>query len=122
MFRKKNSEQINLLELIPERLFSHSVSDEEGVIVDMPRFHVPWMQKYLVPATKNPFIKIKLDAFGSHVWNLCDGNKNIGEISESLTGQFGDEVQPVHERLATFFRQLKDRGFVRLRKADGSYI
>ena len=122
MFRKKNNEQVNLLELIPELVFHHSLNEEQIVIVDMPRFHVSWMQKYLVSKSKAPFIKIKLDAFGSHVWNLCDGQKNIGEISESLTQQFGDEVQPVYERLAAFFRQLHDRGFVRLRKADGSYV
>jgi hypothetical protein len=113
---------INLLDLIPERMFGDSTNEEGNIVVDMPRFHIPWMQRYLVPKRKDPFIKIKLDRFGSRVWLRCDGAANVNEIADALVAEFGDEVQPVHERLGVFFRLLKQRGFVRLRKADGSFV
>ncbi len=122
MSGRRHKEQINLLELVPERRFGFSENGEGIVIIDMPRFHVAWMQKYLVPKRKYPFIKIKLDAFGSHVWNLCDGQSTVHQITEALIEKFGHEVQPAYERIGKFFRQLNERGFVKLRKANGSYV
>ena len=113
---------INLLELIPERMFGETTHEDGTIVVDMPRFHVAWMQKYLVPKRKDPFIKVKLDRFGSRVWLRCDGTANVNEIADALVAEFGEEVEPVHDRLSVFFRLLRQRGFVRLRNADGSFV
>jgi len=122
MFGKNEKSTINLFDLKPERLFDFHVLEDGLVTVAMPRFHVAWMQKYLVPKSKDPFIKIKLDTFGSHVWKLCDGNTTVASIAESLIRAYGEEVQPVDDRLRTFFHQLNSRGFTRLRKPDGDYL
>jgi hypothetical protein len=113
MFGKKKS-SVNLLNLIPERVFGHTVNDKGLVVVDMPRFHISWMQKYLVPQWKKPFILIALDRFGSSAWELIDGIRTVGAIAEELTARHGDEVQPVYERLGVFIHQLERRGFIRL--------
>jgi hypothetical protein len=122
MFGRKQKEELNLLDLIPSRCWGHSVDEAGRVTVDMPRFHVAWMQRLLVPRGKCPFIKINLDEFGSHVWLRCDGASTIGAIAESLAAEFGDQVQPVHDRLAVFFRQLRQRGFITLHQADGTPV
>jgi hypothetical protein len=122
MFGRKSKGQLNLLELVPERRWGHSLDEAGRVVVDMPRFHVAWMQRWLVPRGKSPFIRVKLDEFGSHVWLLCDGATPIGAIADSLVQRFGDSVQPVHDRLTVFFRQLRERGFISLRKPDGSIV
>lgn len=121
MARKKKHEdpEVNLLELIPERCFDAVEGDEGNVVVHMPRFHVPWMQKHLIPKWKDPYIKVKLDPFGSHIWRRIDGKRAITEIADSLVEEFGDEVQPIEDRLGTFFKQLKDRGFVTLKSRTG---
>jgi hypothetical protein len=118
--KRKKAEEINLLHLTPERLFGYSENDKGFVVVDMPRFHIPWMQKYLVPRWKNPFIRITFDEFGSYTWNLCDGSRDVHAIADALTEHFGDTIQPIYDRLGVFFRQLKSRGFVSLRKPDGT--
>ena len=120
MFQRKPKEELNLLELVPSRCWGHSVDEAGRVTVDMPRFHVAWMQRLLVPRGKSPFIKINLDEFGSHVWLRCDGATPIGTIARSLEVEFGESVHPVYERLAVFFRQLRERGFITLRKSDGT--
>jgi hypothetical protein len=122
MRKKEPKENINLLDLTPERIFDFTINDANHVVVAMPRFHVAWMQKYLVPKRRDPFIKITLDEFGSLAWNLCDGTRNVHAISEALVEHFGESVQPVYERIGVFMRQLKDRGFIRLRKMDGSIL
>lgn len=122
LFSRKDTPDLNLLELVPERCWTSMTRDDGIVEVDMPRFHVAWMQKYLVPKGKYPYIRIKLDPFGSHVWNAIDGTTNIGDLSERLRTEYGDAVEPVHDRIAVFFRQLHQRGFVRLRTAAGELV
>jgi hypothetical protein len=123
MFRKKPPQQeINLLELIPSRARGDSINADGLVVVDLPRFRRTWMQKYLVPRNKSPFMKIKLDLFGSRSWQLIDGTRTVNEIADLMAAEFGDEVQPVHERLGIFIRTLRQTGFVQLRHADGSEV
>ncbi len=122
LFSRTPRPDLNLLELVPERCWTSATNDEGIVEVDMPRFHIPWMQKHLVPKRKYPYIRIKLDAFGSHVWNAIDGATDVGVIAERLRTEYGEEVEPVHDRIAAFFRQLHQRGFVRLRTASGELV
>ena len=122
MARKLSRKNLNLLDLIPERAFGHAVGEDGLVTVDMPRFHIAWMQRYLVPASKSPFIKVKLDRFGSRAWLCCDGARTVGSIAEILENEFGEEVRPVHERIGKFIHLLKNRGFIRLRTADGTSV
>mgnify|MGYP001601999325 CR=1 FL=1 len=119
---KEKAPEINLLETIPEKLFTSITKDDGLVVVNMPRFHVEWMQKYLVPKWKDPFIKIKLDEFGSHTWEKIDGKASILAIVDSLVEEYGEAVQPVEERLAQFFTLLKQRGFVSLKTPDGTVL
>lgn len=103
----------NVLTLVPERLFGHQVDDDGIVTVDMPRFHVAWMQRLLVPRRRYPYIRIKLDRFGSRAWLLIDGARSVGTVAQELERAFGDDVHPVHERLGTFVQLLERRGFIR---------
>jgi hypothetical protein len=114
LFRKPSIPRgTNMLTLVPERLFGHDSADDGIVTVDMPRFHVAWMQRLLVPRRRHPFIRIKLDRFGSDAWLLIDGARTVGDIADELDRRFGAEVQPVHDRLGTFMQLLERRGFVR---------
>ncbi|NIR47715.1 PqqD family protein [candidate division KSB1 bacterium] len=56
---------------------------------------------------KRPNYRLKLDDIGTFVWERCNGMKKVEEIGEQLKKEFGEEVEPVHERLALFFRQLQ---------------
>ena len=40
-FRKKRT--INLLELVPVKVFGSTAGGDGLIVVDMPRFHVAWM-------------------------------------------------------------------------------
>ncbi|MBI5648367.1 MAG: PqqD family protein [Ignavibacteriae bacterium] len=115
-------QDINLLTLIPTRTFGWS-EDEEGVVtVDMPRFHVAWMQRLLVPRAKYPYIRVKLDRFGSHVWKQIDGVRTVLEVAELLRAEFGDAVEDHEARVAAFMRLLQRRAFVTLKTAEGEVV
>ena len=70
-------------------------------------------QKFL---KKPKFTKIHLDEHGSFVWQLIDGNKSIAEMGISVKDEFGDEAEPLYERLAKYFQILDSYSFVHWNK------
>ena len=122
MFRKNSKPQLNLLELVPRRLQKYDVEEDGKVVVKVKRFKYDWMAVAFLPKWKSAYIHTRLDAFGSHVWMECDGKKNVQAIAESMREQFGEDVEPVHDRLKLFFLQLSRRAFISLHHADGTPV
>ncbi len=110
---KKNHQEINLLRLIPERVVDHEITEGGKVILSVPRFKSRIMQKLVMPRLKDPCLKVDLDEVGSAVWKLCDGSRNVGQIAQLLTKEFGEDIEPCHERLGLFFNQLERARFIR---------
>ena len=115
--KKKKTEkkvpEVNLLELIPERVIEYEVHESNLVTLLTPRFRSGIMKKVLQPRLKKPFLKVDLDEIGSEVWLLCDGRRNVQEIADRLKEKFREKVEPCHERLGLFFKQLERAGFIR---------
>lgn len=57
---------------------------------------------------------IHMDEYGSAVWRMCDGQKNLITIGEELKKQFGEEVEPLYPRLVTYVRSLAERRLIKL--------
>ena len=49
---------------------------------------------------------------GSFIWPLLDGKINITELGKLVEKEFGDEAQPLYERLAQYFRILDSYHFI----------
>jgi len=101
----------NLLELVP-RTLAEWENDGDRVRILLPRFGSGRIGRFLERHLKSSPIRVRLDEFGSAVWQLCNGKRNVQEIADSLLARFGSRIQPVHDRLATFFRQLEHRGLI----------
>ncbi len=113
MFKKnKNLSEVNYLELTPVRNYNHIVEDINKVSVLIPRFTNKILVKYLVPRLKSPDIKVKLDKFGSAAWLKADGNRNVQTICDELLSEFGEEINPVIERVTKFYSQLYQYQFI----------
>ena len=54
---------------------------------------------------------IELDDLGSFVWKQTDGVKNVYEIAGRVRENFGEEAEPLYERLSQFIKILHDNGF-----------
>lgn len=62
---------------------------------------------------KRPKISyIKLDQYGSFVWQQIDGNTDIYAISQKMKSQFGEKAEPVVERLIQFMRTLQVNRYI----------
>ena len=109
---KRTRADVNLLDLVPRRTVEHEIDEAHLVTVLMPRFRNRFMQRWLVPRYRSPYIKITLDDIGSEAWLLCDGTRNIGKIAVSMREKFNERIEPCNDRLAAFFRQLEQAHFI----------
>ena len=55
---------------------------------------------------------IHLDKIGSFVWTLMDGEKDIIVLGGLVKEHFGDEAEPLYERLAKYFQILDSYSFI----------
>ena len=116
--RRSGLSTVNLLELVPERAAPWIERDGRVVIERPPasgaglRRAARGLRHWLSPA------RARLDALGSYTWMHIDGTASVGEVCERVRAEFGDEAEPVEERVGAFVRQLHEQSFVRYPKTE----
>ncbi len=109
--KKKTSE--NYLERVPLRPKGMEWStDEEGAVtlhIENKGVFNRIAQKLL----KKPKVSyVHLDEMGSFVWPLLCEEKNIVVLGEEVKQQFGENAEPLYERLAKYFQILDSYHFI----------
>ncbi len=112
MARKKTPPR-NLLTLVPVRTGAWTTTESGSVVVRVPRLGPGRFGRWFARRFKLEDIQVNLDELGSSVWKACDGRSTVGEIGEKLRVEFGDRIEPLHDRLALFFKQLEHSEFIR---------
>ncbi len=101
-------QDLNLLELKPIRN-SRSETNEEGLVTLLvPKFQNQWIIRWLIPLLAKPYIRLKLDKYGSYVWNACDGDTTVRDIGQKMAEYFGEEIDSLYERIGSFIRRLDE--------------
>ncbi|MBQ7925847.1 MAG: PqqD family protein [Lachnospiraceae bacterium] len=114
MKKNKNVLSENYLEKIPQRPEGLDWSADDAGIVTLQVHNTGFVNRLAQKLFKKPPISyIHLDAIGSFVWPLLDGEKNILELGQLVEERFGDEAQPLYERLAKYFQILDSYHFIR---------
>jgi len=117
--RKKGGKQpVNLLYLVPSRNIAFEKDETGRFVLLKPKYAHPFLVKHLLPRLKNPHFKVRLDGIGSATWELCDGKNTVRDIGKRLKERFGEDVEPLYERLGLFFRTLEKQGFIRFKKEE----
>lgn len=114
---KKIKKTDNYLELIPTKSEKYVWEEnKEGIVrIIIPRNSV--LDKVVRAFFKTPkSMKIDLDSYGSSVWRIIDGKKNVGEIGDLMKKKFGDDIEPLYERLSTYLNLLRNNKFITLDK------
>lgn len=113
MMKKKETLTENYLERIPIRSpHLKWCSDEKGIVtleIENKGFFNYIAHKLF---RKSKVSYIHLDATGSFVWPLIDGEKNILQLGELVNEKFGEDAHPLYERLAKFFTILDSYHFI----------
>jgi hypothetical protein len=117
--KKKNPDRpLNLLEMVPEK-FGDWVRNDGGLAVILkPKFSSRLLRRYLVPRLKKPNFKISLDEKGSFLWDQIDGHRSVKELGLLFKNRFGDEAEPLFDRLGLFLQQLERNRFIRYIKSS----
>ena len=110
---RKNLKNVNLLDLIPVHMVDSGINVDGTVFLRKPKVKSRFLKTVLKTMGMHTHFKIHLDEFGSHVWNECDGIRNVHQIGESLKTTFGEEIEPVYERLGLFIRTLASQNCIR---------
>ncbi|MFA5811316.1 MAG: PqqD family protein [bacterium] len=87
--------------------------DDRAVLL-VPRFRRGPLARWLQPRFKRPYIRVKLDEFGSFAWRRMDGTARFSEIAQAMRKHFGERVEPAEDRLHRFFVLLYRDKFIKL--------
>ena len=56
--------------------------------------------------------RIELDTFGSFIWKQIDGERDVYQIGKLVSEKFGQEAEPLYERLTEFLHILRNNDFI----------
>lgn len=102
----------NFLDYVPAVSPRHTWSEKDGkVTIHMEhRGFYPWIaQKFF----KRPRIShIDLDVMGSFIYPLIDGQRTVGEIALLVKERFGEDAEPLYDRLVQYMKILYNNGFI----------
>ena len=64
-------------------------------------------------AHKPKYSQIHLDEMGSFIFQRIDGQRTVGQIAELVKAEFGQEAEPLYDRLVKYMQILRNNGFIR---------
>lgn len=86
-----------------------AIEDEQQLVV----YHNHWLSKLCSRFFRTPQqTYIKLDAYGAFVWRHCNGEYTVADIARLMGEEFGEQAEPVLERLIVFLRMLLGRKLI----------
>ncbi len=114
--KRRILKQANFLDLTPVRKYAHELDQQGNMVILVPRFTGFVGKRWIQPRLKNPWIKVSLDPIGSTTCKLADGKNTVRQICTLAENELGEKIQPVHDRVTTFFSQLYMRKLITFRE------
>lgn len=117
--KKTKKKEKNILELVPVK--SEKVIEEinEHNLVDLIIPRDGFLDRMVRKIAKTPDKKVvSLDDLGSGVWNAIDNKRKLGEVALIIKEEFGEDANPLYERLVKFIRLLKNNDFIDLKSVN----
>jgi hypothetical protein len=103
----------NYLDKIPEINNIKWNTLDDGIIelvIENTGFYNSIAQKLF---KKPRFSLIKLDKYGSFIWQQIDGKKDLFEIGKCLAGRYSDAENQLYQRLSKFFAIMEQHKYIR---------
>jgi len=101
--------------VVPVRLAEWEEKEDGRVVVERPKHHrsgLIGLWDRVSYALSMRFIRF--DPVGSLIWKQLDGRRTVAAAAEAVRGEFGDEAEPVGERVGLFVSQLHQLELIRL--------
>lgn len=119
MKRKDNLSE-NFLDRIPIQTDEIDWTTDENGIVTLEIENKGFVNRIAQKLLKKPKISyIHLDEMGSFIWPILDGQKSVFELGKEVEEHFGENAQPLYERLIKYLKILESYGFISFLKNIG---
>lgn len=110
---KKTKTSNNYLEYVPTKKALLRYSTDDNGIVTLEKENKGIVNAVAQKLLKKPKISyIHLDEMGSYIWLLIDGKASILQMGQLVKQKFGDDCEPLYERLSQYIKILASNGFV----------
>lgn len=117
--KKEKKQSENYLERIPLRPEGIQWSADEEGLVTLDIENKGFFNRVAQKIFRRPKIShIHLDKMGSFVWPLLEEKRDITALGVLVKEHFGEEAEPLYERLAKYFQILDSYGFVTWKKTE----
>lgn len=103
----------NFLDYIPKHNALYEYRTNDGGQIEIQVHHKGLFNRIAQIFFKRPKISwIELPGMGTFIWNQIDGNRNVYEIGQLLKEAYGQEAEPLYERLCTFIKSLHNNCYI----------
>lgn len=115
--KKKKPVAANFLEKIPAIKQGLNWSKDDSGIVTLEKENKGFVNRAAQKLLKKPKISyIHLERMGSFIWLNIDGESDILKIGETVKAHFGEEAEPLYERLVQYLKNLEAYGFIEFKE------
>jgi hypothetical protein len=95
------------------------VLEDGNILIEYPLnikpFFIQLARRFNLGEPQRPTKKLQLDAMGSRVWKMFDGQKEVKAIIIDVAEQTGLTLQEAEISVTTFLRELGRRGLILIR-------
>ncbi len=118
MIGSKKQQSGNYLDMVPvyHENCKFEISEQKEVTIFVENKGI--FNKIAQMFFKRPRVsQIHLDAMGNFIWPLIDGQKSIYELAELVKQEFGENAEPLYQRIAQYFKTLESYGFICMKES-----
>ena len=111
----------NYLDFIPTKNPKNSWSEDENGKVTVHMVHRGFYAAIAQKFFHRPIVShIDLDEYGSFIWKRIDAEKSVGVLALELKERFGQEAEPLYERLVKYMQILYNNQFILYLRKGGT--
>lgn len=115
MSKKQKENYLDRVPVINDKKWNLLENGIVEVVIENKGFYNTIAQKVF---HKPRFSFIKLDEYGSCVWQAIDGERNVYEIGQILKASHKGAHDKLYERLVTFFGVLENNHYIYFKKEN----
>lgn len=110
MAKKKEK---NYLDYVPAISEKNTWDVGEDGVVTIHMVHAGFYDRIAQKFFHRPRVShIKLEEYGSFIWQLIDGKRTVGEIAQQMKEKYGTKAEPLYDRLVQYMKILRNNDFI----------
>ena len=103
----------NFLDYIPKHNSLYEYRTNEKGMIEVKIVNKGLFNRIAQIFFKRPKVSwIELPGMGTFIWNQIDGTRSVYEIGQLLKKEYGQEAEPLYERLCTYIKSLHNSCFI----------